>query len=184
MSLQTNIQDLATRIATEFKTIRTLIGGSGTADVSALNTLANDIVAAINEVKATADAAAGGGAGDMLSANNLSDVANVVTARTNLGVYSTGETDSAITTAVNNLLDGAPAALDTLNELAAAINDDAAFSASVTTALANRVRTDTAAQGLTGTQQANARTNIGAVASADIGNPNTNFVTGFEAGLT
>ena len=45
--------------------------------------------------------------------------------------YSTADfTDSAwvsneITTAVNNLIDGAPGALDTLNELAAALNDDA-----------------------------------------------------------
>jgi hypothetical protein len=45
--------------------------------------------------------------------------------------YSTADfTDSAwvsneITTAINNLIDGAPGALDTLNELAAALNDDA-----------------------------------------------------------
>lgn len=45
-----------------------------------------------------------------------------------------------ITTAVNNLLDGAPQALDTLNELAAALNDDAAFSTTVTTALAARLQ--------------------------------------------
>lgn len=43
-----------------------------------------------------------------------------------------------ITAAINALLAGAPAALDTLNELAAAINDDASFAASVTTALAGK----------------------------------------------
>ena len=32
---------------------------------------------------------------------------------------------TAITTAVNNLIDGAPGTLDTLNEIAAALNDDA-----------------------------------------------------------
>jgi hypothetical protein len=36
----------------------------------------------------------GGGGGDLLSSNNLSDVANVATSRTNLGVYSTSETYS------------------------------------------------------------------------------------------
>jgi hypothetical protein len=36
---------------------------------------------------------------------------------------------------INDLLNGAPAALDTLNELAAAINDDANFAGTVTTAL-------------------------------------------------
>jgi hypothetical protein len=42
---------------------------------------------------------------------------------------------SDITTAINNLVDGAPAALDTLNELAAAINDDASYASTITTAL-------------------------------------------------
>ena len=39
---------------------------------------------------------------------------------------------------VNAIIDGAPAALDTLNELAAAINDDASFASTVTTALGNK----------------------------------------------
>jgi hypothetical protein len=42
---------------------------------------------------------------------------------------------SDITTAINNLVDGAPAALDTLNELAAAINDDASYAGTITSAL-------------------------------------------------
>jgi len=44
-------------------------------------------------------------------------------------------TQSYVTTAINNVLDGAPAALDTLNELAAAINDDASYASTITTAL-------------------------------------------------
>lgn len=47
--------------------------------------------------------------------------------------------NAAITAAVNALIDGAPGALDTLNELAAAMADDAAFSATVTNALAGKV---------------------------------------------
>jgi len=42
---------------------------------------------------------------------------------------------SDITSAVNNLVDAAPGALDTLNELAAAIGDDANYAAGVTSAL-------------------------------------------------
>ncbi len=45
---------------------------------------------------------------------------------------------SDISTAISNLIDAAPAALDTLNELAAAINDDASFASTVTTALASK----------------------------------------------
>jgi hypothetical protein len=65
-----------------------------------------------------------------------------------------------VDTEVAGLVDSAPGALDTLNELAAAINDDATFSATVTTALGNRLRVDTASQGLSGTEQSNARTNL------------------------
>ncbi|MGN6655722.1 MAG: hypothetical protein ACTHJ9_10325 [Rhodanobacter sp.] len=43
-----------------------------------------------------------------------------------------------ITAAVNALLDGTPGALDTLNELAAALGDDANFAATVTNALAQK----------------------------------------------
>jgi len=39
---------------------------------------------------------------------------------------------------LGNLIDGAPTALDTLNELAAAINDDASYAASITTSLGTK----------------------------------------------
>ena len=62
---------------------------------------------------------------------------------------------------VAGVVDSAPAALNTLNELAAALGDDASFSTTTSTALGNRLRVDTASQGLTGTQQAHAITNLG-----------------------
>ena len=43
-----------------------------------------------------------------------------------------------VDTQVTNLLDGAPGALDTLNELAAALNDDPAFFTTVTTSIAGK----------------------------------------------
>jgi hypothetical protein len=49
--------------------------------------------------------------------------------------------NAAITAAVNNLIDGAPGALDTLNELAAALGDNASYAASITTALAAKANT-------------------------------------------
>ncbi len=53
---------------------------------------------------------------------------------------STGNTiTDRISTAVSNLVDGAPALLDTLNELAAAINDDASFSTTITTSIGEKV---------------------------------------------
>ena len=45
------------------------------------------------------------------------------------------EIATAVTDAINNLVDGAPGALNTLNELAAAVNDDSSYASTVTTAL-------------------------------------------------
>ena len=46
---------------------------------------------------------------------------------------------TAISTAISNLVDSAPGALDTLNELAAALGDDANFSTTVTNSLADKI---------------------------------------------
>lgn len=48
-------------------------------------------------------------------------------------------TKGYVDTAVANLVDSAPAALDTLNELAAAINDDANFSTTITNSIATKL---------------------------------------------
>lgn len=170
MSLSTNIGNLATRVATESKALRTLINGNAS-DLSSLTTTAKtNLVAAVNEL-VTAISAIGTPA-------TINDAATNGTQ-----TWSSNKITSEITTALNAAIDGAPSALDTLNELAAAIGDDANFASTVTTALGNRVRTDTASQGLNSTQQSNARTNIAAAASADMGDHTTNFVTTFEAGL-
>ena len=47
-------------------------------------------------------------------------------------------TTAYVDTAVSNIIDTAPATLNTLNELAAAINDDASFASTVTTALGTK----------------------------------------------
>jgi hypothetical protein len=70
-------------------------------------------------------------------------------------------TEGYVTTQISNLVASAPGTLDTLNELAAALGDDASFSTTVSTALGNRLRIDTNAQGLNSTQKANGRTNLG-----------------------
>ena len=70
-------------------------------------------------------------------------------------------TQTYVNTAVANVVNSAPAALDTLRELATALGNDASFSTTVSTALGNRLRIDTNAQGLTATQQGYGRTNLG-----------------------
>lgn len=51
--------------------------------------------------------------------------------------FDSANASGLITTAINNLVDGAPAALDTLNELAAAIGDDSDFIGTITTLVNN-----------------------------------------------
>jgi hypothetical protein len=70
---------------------------------------------------------------------------------------------------VAGVVDSAPGTLDTLNELAAALGDDANFATTTSTALGNRLRVDTNAQGLTSTQKSNAATNLGLNAVATSG---------------
>ena len=48
-------------------------------------------------------------------------------------------TESYVSTAISNLIDSAPSTLNTLNELAAALNDDANFASTVTTALGTKL---------------------------------------------
>jgi hypothetical protein len=172
MSLQNRLTDLATRAATEAKALRTLINGNA-ADLASLTTTNKaSLVAALNELKTAVDAAAGSGGAI------INDAAQNTTE-----AWSGSKVADSITAAVNALIGGAPGALDTLNELAAALNDDANFTATVTTELGKRVRVDTAAQGLDATQKSNARTNIGAVGTAEIGDPETDFVATFNTGL-
>ena len=48
-------------------------------------------------------------------------------------------TTAYVTTAVSNLVDGAPSTLNTLNEIAAALNDDAALNTTLTTSIATKL---------------------------------------------
>lgn len=179
MSLQTRLSDLITAIGTDYKQLRTWITGSSSGDLTALTTTTKvSLVAAVNEVNAKPS---GGTPADATTTTKgivelatLSEVA--VGTDTTRAVTAEGVRQERIALKAEILGAGVPAALDTLDELAAALADDAAFSTTVTTALANRVRVDTAAQGLNTTQQGNARTNIAAIGTAQVGNEETDLV--------
>lgn len=170
MSLATQLTNLATRVATEAKALRVLLNGNAV-DLSALTTTAkSNLVAAINELQAEVAALSGGAAG----------INDAVTATDS--TWSSTKISDEITEVLNAVLSGAPAALDTLSELAAAIDNDASFASTVTTALGNRVRHDVATT-LTDTQKNQACDNIGAAKVAEMGDPTTDFVATFNAGL-
>ena len=65
---------------------------------------------------------------------------------TKANLFSGYATESYVSTQISNLIDGAPGALDTLNEIAAAINDDASIASSLTTLInANETHIDNVA---------------------------------------
>ena len=86
-------------------------------------------------------------------------------------------TTSYVSTQIANLVASAPAALDTLNELAAALGNDASFSTTVSTALGNRLRIDIGTQGLTSTQQGYGRTNLGLGSLATLSSIGNSYIT-------
>ncbi|MCE6073370.1 hypothetical protein FS799_00675 [Agrobacterium vitis] len=74
-------------------------------------------------------------------------------------------TPADISAAITSLVGSSPAALDTLNELAAALGNDPSFATTTATALGNRVRFD-AAQSRSDSEKLQARSNIDAASGA------------------
>ena len=146
-TLQTNLTNLATRIGTELKAHRTLINGNA-ADLSSLTTTAkSNLVAAINELQAA-----------VASATEIND-ASTGTAAT----WSASKIITELNDVKSDILGGAGAAFDTLQELATLIGENDGDITGILTALDNRVRFD-AAQTLTAPQKTQALANIGAAA--------------------
>jgi hypothetical protein len=81
--------------------------------------------------------AVGNAVGSGLSYNDTSGAISVDT--------STIATQSYVGTAISNLVDAAPTTLNTLNELAAALGDDANYASTISTALGNKLDSTTAA---------------------------------------
>jgi hypothetical protein len=163
MSLVTQVQNLITRTGTEFKSVRAAIGNLANLTTSAKG----DVVTAVNEVRALANSAAG--------------MINDSAASTGT-TYSSSKTDAQIAAALAAFTSGAPAALDTWNELVAELQKDATGIAALTAALGNRLATD-AVQTLTPQQKAQAIANLGSIAAADVGDVTTDFVAAFNQAL-
>lgn len=158
MSLETRIIALAQAIGADVKSLTAKQG-----DLTSLSTTAKtNIVAAINELYA----ALGNKIDDMAG-----DGATTVTWSANK-IYDTIEAAKAAVK--NELIDGSAAALDTLKELAAALNNDPSFATTIATELGNRVRFD-AAQTLTTAQKLQACTNIG------VGDPERDLAADYVA---
>lgn len=201
------INNLAIRVGKECRLIYAKIGKA------ALTTAEkNSLIGAINEL----DAAVKSNDGDITAINtaitNLqSAVSGLIddTTASTTKVYSSSKVDSQITAAKqavkNDLLGGAGTAYDTLKELADLIETNKTAIEALQALAAGHVKYD-AAQDLTDEQKAQARTNIGAIATSEVnltevnnkiaantteinglktslGDLSTDFVAAFEAEL-
>jgi hypothetical protein len=81
-------------------------------------------------------AALTGGTGITVTPN---DNADTITVAVDSTIATKSYTDSAVSTGISNLIASAPSTLDTLNELAAALGNDASFSTTVTNSIAGKV---------------------------------------------
>lgn len=183
LSLQTRLSDLTTAIATDIKQIRTFITGSSSGNLTGLTTTnKSSLVAALNEVNAKPTGVTVDATETTKGVVELATLAEVATGTDVIrAVTPAGVRQERIALKNEILGSGVPAALDTLDELAAALGDDANFGASITTGLANRLRVDIDNQGLTAQQQLNGRTNLDVYSKAEIGNPETDLVAAYTA---
>lgn len=114
--------------ATKWTTGRVLaLGGDATGSVSIDGS--SDVTLTVNVVDDSHNHAFG----------NLTGKPTTVAGYGITDVYTKTQTDSNISTAVAGLVNGSPAALDTLKELAAALGNDANFATTVSTSIGTKV---------------------------------------------
>ena len=163
MSLATRIESLVIRVAQEFKNVRATAG-----NIANLSTTdKSSLVAAINELKA-----------EVLLATAIDDN-HIDTSTTD----SSNKIVSLLDAIKADILGGADAAYDTLVEIQQLLQNGTTGLDALLAAVNLRARFDEA-QTLTAAEQLQARTNIGAVAAADVGNTDTDFVVVFDGALT
>ena len=162
MSLATRIESLVIRVAQEFNDVRAKTGNLA----NLTTTDKSNLVAAINELKAA-----------VVSSSEIDD-GNIATSST----YSSSKIVTLLDALKSEILGGADAAYDTLLEIQQLLQNGTTGLDALLAAVNNRVRFD-AAQTLTAPEQAQARSNIGAVAASDVGDTDTDFVAVFEGAL-
>lgn len=113
------------------------------------------IVGALNELK--------GGLDNIDLSSIIDDAATGSTTTT----LSASAISNLVSNSVNSIVDGAPAAYDTLKELADYVAADETAASAVTAALAKRVRVD-AVQSFTEIEKQTGRENIGAASAAEL----------------
>ncbi|WP_414612308.1 hypothetical protein [Stenotrophomonas pavanii] len=163
MSLATRIESLVIRVAQEFNDVRAKTGNLA----NLTTTDKSNLVAAINELKAA-----------VVSSSEIDDASIAISS-----TYSSSKIVTLLDALKSEILGSADAAYDTLLEIQQLLQNGTTGLDALLAAVNNRVRFD-AAQTLSAPEQAQARSNIGAVAVSDVGDTDTDFVAVFEGALT
>lgn len=151
-TLSTQISALATQVGTDIKQILANVG-----NLSQLTTTQKaSLVLALNELKAGLTAVEGKLGAQIDDSSSGTDK-----------TWSASKINSAITAAVNALINGAPETLDTIKEVADAITANKDAISAIQAVAAGHVKYD-GAQDLTSEQKTQARTNIGAAGTDDV----------------
>lgn len=211
MGLAANITSAFVRVGTEFKTLRTMITGTGTGDLTGLTTTAkSSVVAAINEVKAANVTVAAA----TTTAQGIVELATTTETTTGTDTVR-AVTPAGVKAAVDALVNAAPGALDTLGEIATQLAADESAASALTTTVAGKQPIDadltaiaalasaadklpyaTAPQTWTLTtltafartvlddvDQATMQATLGVYSQTQLGDPATDFVAAFNAAL-
>jgi hypothetical protein len=120
-----------------------ILGGTHTGIIVSYNDTTNilSLTATYDDDEVVTAVAQAITAGNGIS-KSFNDTTNVITIQVDTSVIAD---KSYVDTSISNLIDAAPGVLNTLNEIAAAIGDDANFATTITTALATKLNITTAA---------------------------------------
>ena len=173
-----NVTALAQVLGADVKTVWTLLNGKAN-DLSVLTTTdKTNLVNALNSLKTELDTFAGGAYSD------ADADARVQAAKGNFTTTSANEWASTadvatkmaadIQAGLDSLVTGAPGTLDTLDEIAAALQDNPDVITNILSALAKRVAVDQV-QSFTAAEQLQGCQNLG------IGDPTTDFAAAYTA---
>ena len=169
MTTQSQIlTQLSIQVGVDIKDIRNKIGTLP----NLTTTEKTSLVGAINELDAKVAA--------IQNATAINDSTNASTTETYSVTKILSSIQSAVNALKNDMVNGAGSALDTFKELADAINNDATFAQTLALSLGRKVDFSQV-QSLTLAEQLQARTNIEAAGSTDIGDTSTDFVAQYTA---
>lgn len=159
MSIVNSIAAFANRAGEDVGNLQELLNGRSS-DLSALTTTQkSNLVVALNEVNATINSAIDDGATNLASTWSSSKINE--------------EINAEITSATNSIIANAPGALNTLNEIAAALNDDPNVVSTLLSQQAKRVAVNTT-QSFTTAEKLQGCNNLG------IGDPETSFLIEYQ----